>query len=106
MLGGLITESRNDGRDGLPLMVHVPLLKHLFGETTKETNRQELLIFIQPHIINNTSDLVQANLEQTETNRVTRSALEFGKKRPEVTPATPVKKKRSFLSRFRNSRQK
>ena len=103
VLGGLITESRNDGRDGLPILVHVPLLKHLFGETTKETNRQELLIFIQPHIINNTSDLVQANLEQTETNRVTRSALEFGKKRPETVPTGA--KRRGIFSKFRSSRK-
>lgn len=80
VLGGLITESRQDNKSGLPLMVHVPLLKHLFGSNEKEKNRQELLIFIQPHIVNDATDLVNANLEQTENNRVTRSALEFNQR--------------------------
>ncbi len=101
VLGGLITESRSDARDGLPVLVHVPLLKHIFGENTKQRNRQELLIFLQPHIINSTSDLVDANVEQTELNRVTRSALEFGKKRENVPEETGRSSKRSFRNWFR-----
>ncbi len=80
VLGGLITESRRDDKTGLPILVHVPLLKHLFGNNSKERNRQELLIFMQPHIVNDETDLVNANLEQTENNRVTPSAMAFGKR--------------------------
>lgn len=80
VLGGLITERRNDTKIGLPVLVHVPLLKHLFGNNSKEKNRQELLIFIQPHIVNDATDLANANLEQTENNRVTQSALESSRR--------------------------
>ena len=91
VLGGLITESRNDEKTGLPLLVHVPLLKHVFGDHRKDKARQELLVFIQPQIVNSAEDLVDANIEQTQNNRVTRGALEFNKRPSDVgASALPV----------------
>jgi type II secretory pathway component GspD/PulD (secretin) len=108
VLGGLITESNRDGKTGLPMMVHVPLLKHLFGSNSKERQRQELLIFIQPHIVDNSTDLVNANLELTESNQVTRSAMEFGQRNSGSTESAKKEKaepKKSVLKRlFRRSR--
>ncbi|MDB2347728.1 hypothetical protein N9V84_07520 [Verrucomicrobiales bacterium] len=91
VLGGLITESRQDGKTGLPLLVHVPLLKHIFGSHNKSKDRQELLVFIQPQIVNSEEDLVDANIEQTQNNRVTRGALEFNKRSSDLgAPVNPV----------------
>ena len=87
VLGGLITESRQDNKSGLPVLVHVPLLKHLFGDTTKNKARQELLIFIQPQIVNSAQDLVDANIEQTRNNRVTQGALGFNQRESDIGAA-------------------
>jgi general secretion pathway protein D len=36
---------------GIPGVGDIPLLKYLFGSTTKETDRSDLLIFLIPHIV-------------------------------------------------------
>ena len=115
VLGGLITESRRDDITGAPFLVHVPLLKHIFGDHGKEKARQELLIFIQPQIVNSAADLVDANIEQTQNNRVTRGALEFNKRPPDIgANAVPIdeaaqqqaapRERRSWWSRLRSRR--
>ena len=110
VLGGLITESRGDDKTGLPLLVHVPLLKHLFGSNSKDRDRQELLIFIQPHIVNDSTDLVNANLELTENNQVTRSSMEFGQRdsgadQSSQKPTDAATAKKSWWKRMRSRRR-
>ena len=116
VLGGLITESRRDDITGVPFLVHVPLLKHIFGDHGKEKARQELLIFIQPQIVNSAEDLVDANIEQTQNNRVTRGALEFNKRPSDIgANAVPIdeaaqqqaapRERRSWWSRLRRRGQ-
>jgi len=51
MLGGLITERDTDNKAGLPFLVRIPIIKHLFGSTTKSKERRELMIFVQPRIM-------------------------------------------------------
>ncbi len=51
VLGGLITETVNNSQRGVMFLRHIPLIKNLFTNTNRESKRQELLIFIQPHII-------------------------------------------------------
>lgn len=51
MLGGLITERDKKNKGGLPFLVRVPILKHLFGNTDNSKERRELIIFVQPSIM-------------------------------------------------------
>jgi type II secretory pathway component GspD/PulD (secretin) len=51
LLGGLITERDRDSKTGLPLLNRVPVARHLAGNTRNRTDRSELLIFIQPTIV-------------------------------------------------------
>ncbi len=53
LLGGLIRETKTKGRSGIPGIVRVPLLGRLFGSTTNDTIRQELLVMITPTVIEN-----------------------------------------------------
>lgn len=64
MLGGLITESNKNNKSGLPLLVRIPVIKHLFGSTSKEKDRKEMMIFVQPTILSDGPDhmLTQAKL--------------------------------------------
>ncbi len=48
VLGGLIKQSQNKGRTGIPLLSSIPLLGYLFSTTTKEKIRTELVILIRP----------------------------------------------------------
>lgn len=51
ILGGLIRDSDNNGKQGIPWLVDVPVLGHLFGTTTTGTKRTELLVMITPRVV-------------------------------------------------------
>ena len=51
MLGGLITERDTNSKSGLPLLVRLPLIKYLFSSNTKNKERREMMIFVQPRIL-------------------------------------------------------
>jgi type II secretion system protein D len=51
MLGGLITERDTNNKSGLPFLVRIPLIKYLFGSTTKGKEKREMMIFVQPRIM-------------------------------------------------------
>ena len=55
-LGGLIRESNSEGRSGLPGLSRIPVLGNLFGSTSIEKVRIELLILITPRVIRNRSE--------------------------------------------------
>ncbi|MEK7949909.1 type II secretion system protein GspD [Luteolibacter soli] len=57
VLGGLITTRNNQKRSGIPLLSQIPYIGGIFGSTTNETDREELLVFIQPKIINDKGTL-------------------------------------------------
>jgi len=52
-LGGLIQDSRNHGRSGIPFLQDIPVLGHLFGNTTNDDKRTELMVLITPHVVDN-----------------------------------------------------
>ena len=50
-IAGLIRESNNVSRGGIPFLSEIPLLGSLFGRSSRSANRTELLIMITPHVI-------------------------------------------------------
>jgi general secretion pathway protein D len=70
LLGGLITQRDTDNKTGLPFLSRIPLLGSLFSNTTKNRERDELLIFVQPHIVNNGGDYIQ---DQAQLEKLVRS---------------------------------
>ncbi|GGF51399.1 type II secretion system protein GspD [Aliidongia dinghuensis] len=50
-LGGLIKDSRNRERTGIPVLQDIPYLGNLFGATNTNGTRTELLVMITPHVI-------------------------------------------------------
>ncbi|MFH1142920.1 MAG: secretin N-terminal domain-containing protein [Candidatus Eisenbacteria bacterium] len=57
MIGGLIREREETIRQGIPLLVRLPLLGHLFGRTTRSVQRSELITLITPRILEPGEDL-------------------------------------------------
>jgi general secretion pathway protein D len=51
VIGGLIQESKNDTRTGIPLLSRIPLLGALFGTQRYITGKTELILLMTPHII-------------------------------------------------------
>ena len=57
VLGGLIRENSTEGKSGVPFLYTLPLIGPLFGTTTTESRRTELLVIITPRAIYNESEL-------------------------------------------------
>ena len=48
--------TNTETKEGLPLLKDIPWLGRLFGSVENTTNKTELMLFITPHIVSNTSD--------------------------------------------------
>ena len=51
VIGGLIREDDNDARQGFPWLIKIPFFRYLFGNTSREKKRTELVILLTPHIV-------------------------------------------------------
>ena len=56
VLGGLISEARNETQDRLPIWEKIPLIGETPGRTDRALKRSELVVFIQPRVIRDPSD--------------------------------------------------
>ncbi len=65
VLGGLITSNDNETVTGIPILSDIPGLGRLFSTKSKGIDRDELMIFIQPSIVNGSKSLnsVQTNMD-------------------------------------------
>lgn len=50
VLGGLVKESNNHVKTGVPFLSTIPFLGNLFSSHVTQTSRSQLLIFVTPHI--------------------------------------------------------
>lgn len=53
LLGGLIQQSDTDADNGIPFLNRIPVLGRLFGTTTRNHDRTELIVLITPRVIGN-----------------------------------------------------
>ena len=51
VLGGLISDSRNESKNGVPYLQDIPVLGNLFRDTGNNKRRTELMVLITPHVI-------------------------------------------------------
>ncbi len=51
VIGGLTVTSVTQSKDGIPLLVDLPFIGKLFGETRTEEDKNDLLILVTPHIV-------------------------------------------------------
>jgi general secretion pathway protein D len=70
VLGGLIQDQIEKTDNGVPYVDNIPYLGHLFKYTTRIKNRTELLIFIQPTIVDNNVDAYRASLKEEKRSVV------------------------------------
>jgi general secretion pathway protein D len=70
-IGGLIRDSDMFGRGGIPFLSDIPVIGGLFGATTKNKDRTELVILITPHVIKTTDEFQKATQELRDSLRNT-----------------------------------
>ncbi len=51
VIGGIFIEQEQNSQSGVPILMDIPILGHLFKSTGKTKDRRELLIFITPRIV-------------------------------------------------------
>jgi general secretion pathway protein D len=66
VIGGLIKETKNVSKTGIPLLSKIPLLGALFGTQQYTVDKTELIIMMTPHIVT----------DQTQSDEVTREFRE------------------------------
>jgi general secretion pathway protein D len=87
MLGGLITERDTKNKNGLPFLVRIPVIKHLFGSTNNATERRELMIFVQPRIMPDEASQMLDQAKMGDHIAGYNETLEFGGMPESVVPA-------------------
>lgn len=60
VIGGIISETKSVSRTRVPLLGDIPLLGALFGTTTRNTGRTELIILITPRVVRDVPSHVAA----------------------------------------------
>ncbi len=65
VLGGLIVSRDTKSKSGIPILSSIPYLGTLFGTTTNGKDRSELIVFMQPSIVQNERSLqnVQSDID-------------------------------------------
>jgi type II secretion system protein D len=86
IIGGLISDTLMDTKSGIPGLVNIPIIGRIFGTTDYSEQRRELLVFMQPHIIDDVSDLVDANVDLTRRTNVAPEALDYALPDPPLMP--------------------
>jgi len=62
-IGGAILESKTESLSGVPILDRIPILGMAFGSKSVSTQRTELIIFLTPRVIYDTSQIVDATDE-------------------------------------------
>ena len=77
VLGGLITTNNSESVTGIPLLSDIPGLGRLFSSKSDVINRDELMIFIQPTIVNSDRTLNNVQTDMDERYTVSEPARNF-----------------------------
>jgi len=56
ILGGMIKDNNTNSKAGIPLLQEIPILGSLFGNTTKNQDKTELVVLITPRVVKSRQD--------------------------------------------------
>ena len=91
LIGGYYYEKKGEDQSGIPLLMHIPVLGHLFKSSGKESKRMERLILITPRIVRLDDSNLPSHVDDPAFHRsATQQTYE---------PRTPVVKRRAGCSR-------
>jgi len=76
VIGGLINDSTTRDTSGVPWLSDIPILGYLFKDTTKNKERDELIIMIQPTVVETDADQIAVNEAEKQRTILGREAVE------------------------------
>ena len=104
VLGGLISEDKELGREGMPYISEIPVLGTLLGGRTQRKNeKRELIVMIQPIVVDSNHELTKASAYEADRSPLGRDGQEMTAPIAEQhhppavwkpTPLPPEKKKK------------
>ena len=98
VLGGLITDDKLDDDAGIPYINRIPVIGPLLGgHTNKKRTRSELVVMIQPIVVDSNSDMERASIEEGGESELGKKARTIKEKLDPTPTPTPKKKKGSGL---------
>ena len=102
ILGGLIQDKVTKDNNGIPYLMDVPYLGNLFKFTTNTRERDELLVFIQPSVVNDDVETLRASLKEERRTKIGADAYQLAHPSDEVEPPppAPVKKKKGLSKEY------
>ena len=100
VIAGLISENNTQGRSAVPLLGHIPILGWLFGTTSTDHGRSELIVILTPQVVHTTagaavtSDKMMQNLSNiNKFIQKKKEENEFGILQPGLSPMDETKVK-------------
>ncbi len=57
VIGGLIKETVSDSMAGVPCLIHIPLVRYLFGKDVQGSSKTEMIVMITPRVIASLEDV-------------------------------------------------
>jgi general secretion pathway protein D len=86
VIGGLITDNTTRDTSGVPWLSDIPVLGYLFKDTKKTKERDELIIMIQPSVIETDADEIAVNQAEKQRTLLGREAEVTASSVPESLP--------------------
>ncbi len=86
VIGGLITDNTTRDSSGVPWLSDIPILGYLFKDTTKSKERDELIIMIQPSVVETDADQIAVNEEEKQRTILGREAVDAAEGAPGELP--------------------
>jgi general secretion pathway protein D len=74
-IGGMIQESSTSALSGIPVLDRIPVFGALFGTRSYSKERTELIMFLTPHVIFDSNQLLDASDELKDQIRVLRKDI-------------------------------
>src|SRR5262249_42462380 len=98
VLGGLIQDKVTKDNNGIPYLMDVPYLGNLFKYTTNNKERDELLVFIQPAVVNDDIQTLRASLKEEQRTKVGADTFDLAHPSDYVAPSSqaPTRKKKGL----------
>jgi general secretion pathway protein D len=66
VIGGLLSSEADNGRQGVPFISDIPVLGNLFSDNSRRLNKQNLLVFLTPHVVHTREDLQTLALDERQ----------------------------------------
>jgi general secretion pathway protein D len=66
VIGGLLSSQTDNGRQGVPFISDIPVIGNLFTQNSRDAQKQNLLVFLTPHIVRTRDDLQSLALDERQ----------------------------------------